>query len=133
MRSTKVKALSVGGRRKVFYAGDTVTEENFPKGEFDKLIEKGFLYPVGEGADDGKKANFDQHDDGPEKRFGSDIQPVQSPFGGMVNPALMAQPQVQTGPVEQKQPTESPIVPGTPNHESVKVQNNETGKDTTGD
>lgn len=121
MRSTKVKALSVGGRRKVYYAGDTVSEDMFPKGDFDKLIEKGFLHPVGEDADDGKKPNFDQ-DDQPETRFGADIQTP-----GMISPAFKPQPQVQAGPVEPKKPTAPPVVPGTPGDSSVKVQNDETG------
>lgn len=129
MRSTKVKALSVGGRRKIYYAGDTVSEEMFPKGDFDKLIEKGYLHPVGEGPDDGKNPNFDQDDDQPEARYGSDVKampPVMLP--GMINPMLMPQPEVQAGPVAPQKPTEPPVVPGTPGHESVKVQNDETGK-----
>jgi hypothetical protein len=126
MRSTKVKALSVGGRRKIYYAGNTVSEDMFPKDEFDKLIEKGFLHPVGEGVDDGRKPDFDQ-DEQPETRFGSDIKP-QLGMPGMMNPTLSIQ-QTPQEPSKPKEPTEPPLVPGTPGHESVKVQNDETGKD----
>lgn len=119
----------MGGRRKIYYAGDTVSEEMFPKGEFDKLIEKGYLHPVGESPDDGKHPNFDQDDDQPEARYGSDVKIMpQVQLPGMINPMLVPQPPIESGPVEPQKPTEPPVVPGTPGHESVKVQNDETGK-----
>lgn len=132
MRSTKVKALSVGGRRKIYYSGDTVTEEMFPKGEFDKLIERGYLHPVGDTPDDGKKPVFESDDDQPETAFGADVKLAPQPqLPGMVNPMFAPQPPVQSGPSEPKKPTEPPVVPGTPGDESVKVQNDVVGKEKT--
>ena len=43
MRATTVKALSVGGKRKVFYSGETVKESDFYAGDFDKRIADGHL------------------------------------------------------------------------------------------
>lgn len=43
MRTFKVISLSVGGRRKVHYYDETVTERDFPVGNCDELVQKGFL------------------------------------------------------------------------------------------
>jgi hypothetical protein len=44
----KVIALSVSGRRnKIFRAGDIVTDKNFPEGNATKLVEEGFIKPIG--------------------------------------------------------------------------------------
>jgi len=43
MRRFKVISLSVGGRRKVHYYDETVTERDFPAGNCDELVQKGFL------------------------------------------------------------------------------------------
>lgn len=126
MRSTKVKALSVGGRRKIHYSGETVREDMFPKGRFDELIADGHLYPVGEGSDDGKKPKFEEDENGqPEVTFGKS----KPQLAGMQNPTLGEQPKIETK-VEDRPKPEQPKVPGTPGDVSVKVQNDETGKDT---
>lgn len=43
MRQFRVISLSVGGRRKVHYYGEIVTEKDFPEGNCDQLVQKGFL------------------------------------------------------------------------------------------
>jgi len=43
MQKFKVIALSVGGIGKVFNAGDIVTSNNFPDGNVQDLIDKGFI------------------------------------------------------------------------------------------
>lgn len=47
MKKYRVKALSVGGKNKIFNYGDVVTENNFPDGNAEKLVEQGFLEVVG--------------------------------------------------------------------------------------
>jgi hypothetical protein len=49
MKKYKVLTSSVGGRRnKIFKAGDIVFENNFPEGNAEQLVKKGFLEKVGE-------------------------------------------------------------------------------------
>lgn len=44
-----VIALSVGGAgKRIFHAGDVVTERDFPEGQAPELVEKGFLKPIEE-------------------------------------------------------------------------------------
>lgn len=116
MRSTKVLALSVSNGRKIFYAGETVTEQSFPRGEFDKLIEKGFLHPV-DGDDDGEKPNFDE-DDQPELKFGKDVVPQMVPQLPGIPPMFIQQPPIAPTPDSPK-PVD-PVVPGTPNVDYAK-------------
>lgn len=120
MRSTKVKALSVGGRRKIYHSGDTVTEDMFPKGEFDKLIEKGFLDPV-DGDDDGEIPKFDFDDDQPEARYGADIKvPPQPQLPGMtINPELKGMPQLESQ--EQAKPVDTDVDKPGPDESGITV------------
>jgi hypothetical protein len=47
MKTYKVIALSVGGKRnKVFASGDIVREKDFPEGAFPALVLNGFLEPI---------------------------------------------------------------------------------------
>lgn len=49
MKKYKVKSLYVAGtKRRVFTAGDQVTEEDFPSGNAQELCRKGYLDKVGE-------------------------------------------------------------------------------------
>lgn len=49
MKQYKVKALTVSGlKNRIYRSGDTVTEENFPPGNADDLVKKGYLTPIGE-------------------------------------------------------------------------------------
>lgn len=48
MAQYKVIALSVGGlRNKIYSNGDIVSDECFPEGNGPKLVEQGFLKPIG--------------------------------------------------------------------------------------
>lgn len=47
MKSYTVKALAVSGPgNKIFRSGDVVTEKNFPEGNADMLVKKGFLTEI---------------------------------------------------------------------------------------
>lgn len=47
MATYKVKALSVGGLgNKIFYSGNEVTDKNFPPGNAEDLVKRGFLIEV---------------------------------------------------------------------------------------
>lgn len=49
-RKFRVIALSVGGRgNKIYNSGDEVLASNFPDGNADELVTKGFLKEIGEG------------------------------------------------------------------------------------
>lgn len=64
MRETTVKCLVVVARKKRFYTGQTVTENLFAPGEFDKLITSGHLNPVeGEYKDEPNGPSEDLSDD----------------------------------------------------------------------
>ena len=44
MRTATVIVTDLGARgNKIFHSGDTVTENNFPEGNFDKLIAGGYI------------------------------------------------------------------------------------------
>ena len=49
MKKYTVIPLSMGGLgNKIFKAGETVTEANFPKGNIDRLVKEGFLKEISE-------------------------------------------------------------------------------------
>jgi hypothetical protein len=51
MKTYKVIALSVMGRRKIYHSGETVKESSFDTGHAEQLVEKGFLKPIFEDVD----------------------------------------------------------------------------------
>lgn len=56
MKKFTVLVLALSGiGNKIFTAGETVTEENFPTGNCEKLVEQGFLEPVKEVAETPKE------------------------------------------------------------------------------
>jgi hypothetical protein len=99
MRSTTVKCLVVVARRKKFYTGATVTENMFPEGEFDRLIQSGHLNQVEE-VDQEEQPEFEP--DPIKEEWPISPTKVEAPLEDSVKAGL-----VQPAPESQEEPEES--------------------------
>lgn len=132
MRKTTVKSLSVGGKAKIYHSGDTVYENNFPKGNFDKLIKSGHLNDPEE-VEQGENVPYESEEepelDDRNERQAGEIK-FESLAGTVIPGTNRVIPNTPQSPLEKEASAkadelrekrqEKPVVPGTPSDEHAK-------------